>query len=102
MPLPANLTVICLDNAMHGETGGQLGHTGRGADIEAMARGAGLTSAMTIANPDEIAAAKSFLDQALGPRLLVARVQPTPPSDFRRDLDLAACRVRFRDRIRAG
>lgn len=98
---PANLSVICQDNAMHGETGGQPGHTGRAADIETMARGAGLASTLTISLPDEIAAARSFLAEAPGPRLLVARVQQTPPSDFRRDMDLAACRVRFRDRMRA-
>lgn len=99
---PANLTVICMDNAMHGETGGQPGHTGRSADIEAMARGAGLTSALTISAPDQIGAARAFLTREPGPRLLVTRVLPTPPCDFRRDMELAACRVRFRDRMRAG
>lgn len=99
---PANLTVICQDNAMHGETGGQRGHTGRGADIETMARGAGLASALTISAAEEIAAAQAFLVEAPGPRLLIARVLPTPPADYRRDMDLAACRVRFRDRMRAG
>ncbi len=100
---PGNLSIVCLDNGMHGETGGQTGHTSAGADIEAIARGAGMRSTMTIRSPDEVEAARQFLAEASGPRLLVARVLPTPPTAFRRDMDMAACRVRFRDRyLRAG
>ena len=98
---PGNLTIICQDNAMHGETGGQPGHTARGTDIEAMARGAGLTGTLTISAPDELGQARDFLARTPGPRLLVARVRAGPPSDFRRDMDLAACRVRFRDHYRS-
>ena len=99
---PGNLTIICQDNAMHGETGGQRGHTGRGADIEAMARGAGMTSTLTISAPGDLPGAHAFLTEAPGPRLLVARVQAGPPMAYKRDMDLAACRVRFRDHYRSG
>lgn len=93
---PQNLTIVCQDNAMHGETGRQTGHTAGTANLEAIARGAGLTATLTIAEPDQIADAAAFIADAPGPRLLVARVLPTLPSEFKRDLDLAACRVRFR------
>jgi len=99
---PRNLTIVCEDNAMHGETGGQKGHTAGLADLEAMARGAGISSTMTISEVDQIADAAAFIAEAPGPRFLVARVLPTPPCDYKRDMDLAACRIRFRDAFLAG
>ncbi len=97
---PENLTIICEDNARHGETGGQVGHTGGVADLEAIAKGAGLRSVLTISAAAELSKAADFLSQAPGPRLVVARVAATPPAAFKRDMDLAACRVRFRDHHR--
>ena len=82
---------------MHGETGRQSGHTAATANLEDIATGAGLAATLTISEPAQFAAAKAFIDAAPGPRLLVARVLPTEPCDFRRDLDPAACRVRFRN-----
>lgn len=93
---PRNLTVVCLDNSMHGETGGQKGHTAQTADLEGIARASGITSTMTISEPDQVAEAARFIAEAPGPRFLVARILPTPPVAFRRNLDMAACRVRFR------
>ena len=98
---PRNLTIVCQDNGMHGETGGQTGHTAAGADLEAIARGAGLEQALTISTPEEIADAARWIREAPGPRFLVARVMQTPPTAFKRDMDMAACRVRFRDHYRA-
>ncbi len=99
---PQNLTIVCLDNSMHGETGGQKGHTAATANLEAIARGAGITSAMTISEPDQIADAAKFIAEAPGPRFLLARILPTAPSAFKRDLDMAACRVRFKQGLAAG
>ena len=99
---PSNLTIICLDNARHGETGGQSGHTAGGADLAAMARGAGLQSVLTISDSGAVENAARFLVEAPGPRLIVVRVAATPPTAFKRDMDLAACRVRFRDRYLKG
>lgn len=99
---PQNLTIVCTDNAMHGETGRQTGHTAGAANIEAIARGAGIESTLTISEPDEIAAGAAFIKDAPGPRLLVVRVLPTLPSAFKRDMDMAACRVRFRDHFQAN
>lgn len=93
---PGNLAMVCLDNAMHGETGGQTGHTARTTDLEAIARGTGIEQAMTISEPSEIAAAAAFLNDAPGPKFLLCRVLPTAPSAFKRNMDPAECRVRFR------
>jgi phosphonopyruvate decarboxylase len=99
---PRNLTIVCQDNAMHGETGGQTGHTAETANLEAIAKGAGMASTMTISEPAEIRNAAAFIAEAPGPRFLLVRILPTPPCDFRRDLDMAARRVLFRRAFLAG
>jgi len=99
---PQNLTVVCQDNTMHGETGGQRGHTAGATDLETIAQGAGIASTLTISEPGQIADAAAFIAERPGPRFLVVRVLPTPPSDFKRDMDMAACRVRFRQAFLAS
>lgn len=98
---PRNLTIVCEDNSMHGETGGQKGHTAETANLEAIARGAGITSTLTVSEPNKLAEAKAFIANAPGPRFLLIRILPTPPCNFRRNLDLAACRLRFRQKFLA-
>jgi phosphonopyruvate decarboxylase len=94
--MPDNFTIICLDNGIHQETGGQPGHTSRRTDLAKMAEGAGLPSTMTINSPDQLAAAAKFVAEAPAPRFLLARILPGPPSAYKRDWDLAANRLRFR------
>jgi len=94
---PSNLTIICEDNGMHGETGRQTGHTVSTANLEDLAKGTGFSSTMTITQPDEIVDATKFISDAPGPKFLLARVLPTPPADYKRDFDMAACRIRFKD-----
>jgi len=99
---PANLTVVCLDNSMHGETGGQAGHTGIGTDLEMMARGAGIEETMTISEPSEIAGAATFIAEASGPKFLLARVLQTDPCAYKRNMDPAECRSRFKQAYAAS
>lgn len=94
--MPDNLSIICIDNGCHGETGGQAGHTARRTNLALMAEGAGLPSAMTIETREQIPAAAKFLLDAPAPRFLCVRVEPGPPAAYKRDWDLAACRLRFR------
>jgi len=94
--MPDNLTVVCVDNGVHGETGGQPGHTSRRTKLALMAEGAGLPSTMEFERADQFDAAAKFLVEAPAPRLLVARVTAGPPPEYKRDWDLAANRVRFR------
>ena len=93
---PDNLSIVCIDNGLHAETGGQKGHTARGTDLALMAQGAGLASTMTIHDPDQVAAAAAFLREAPAPRFLLARVTDGPPTPYRRNFDPAVCRLRFR------
>ncbi len=95
--MPANLTIVCIDNGVHGETGGQPGHTSRRTNLALMAEGAGLPSTLTIDAPEQIPAAAKFLIEAPAPRFLCVRVQPGPPAAYKRDFDLAACRLRVRE-----
>lgn len=99
---PQNLTIVCQDNSMHGETGGQSGHTASVTNLEIMAQGAGIVSTMTISEPDQIPAALKFISQSPGPRFLLVRVLPTAPSAFKRSMDMASCRIRFQNAFLCG
>ena len=96
---PTNLSIVCIDNGCHGETGGQPGHTAYRTDIEQIAQGAGLTSTMTLSRSSEITQASKFLHQSVSPRFLLCRVMDGPPTNFKRNLDPLLCRVRFKSHV---
>ncbi len=100
--MPGNLSIVCIDNGRHGETGGQPGHTSRRTNLAVMADGAGLPSTLTIDSAVEFADAAKFLIESPAPRFLCVRVAPGPPADYKRDWDLAAGRLRFRKAYLAG
>lgn len=95
--MPENLTIVCVDNGVHGETGGQPGHTSRRTDLARIAEGAGISSVTVLERPDQYPEARAFLETASGPRFLLARVMPGPPTDYRRNWNLAEGRLRFRN-----
>ena len=99
---PQNLSIVCIDNGQHGETGGQKSHTAERTDLELMAKGAGMPATLTISRPQELEAAARFLTESPAPRFLRARVLPGPPSDWKRNWNLADCRTRFRDAVLGG
>ena len=99
---PQNLSIVCIDNGCHGETGGQPGHTAMNTDLALMAKGAGLASTMTANTADDLAEGAKFLIEAAAPRLLVLRVTAGPPTAFVRNLDPAECRLRFRQATLSG
>ena len=94
---PQNLSIVCLDNGCHGETGGQPGHTAMRTDLAKIGTGAGLPSTLTLTGADELNKGARFLVDAKGPRLLVARVTDGPATAYVRNMDPAACRLRFRN-----
>ena len=93
---PQNLTIVCIDNGEHGETGGQPGHTSKRTRLATLAAGAGIASVMTVSKPDELLSARDFLADGIGPKFLWVRVMPGPPADYKRNWDLIECRLRFR------
>jgi thiamine pyrophosphate-dependent acetolactate synthase large subunit-like protein len=51
---PANLSIVVLDNEHYGETGMQKTVTGLGVDLVGMAKSAGLTQSMLVANKSDL------------------------------------------------
>ena len=94
---PPNLAILCIDNGHYGETGYQLSHTSLGVDLTAMAQGAGIVNTHTIENEDDVENGARMLRESNGSSFVLMRVAPTPPPTFKRELDPAVCRTRFRN-----
>jgi thiamine pyrophosphate-dependent acetolactate synthase large subunit-like protein len=74
---PGNLTLVVLDNALYGETGGQPSHVASGADLVAIAKGCGLADGATLGTMAEVgklAARAHRIGRA--PTLAVIKVAP--------------------------
>lgn len=95
--MPDNLSIICVDNGAHGETGGQPGHTSRRTNLAVLAEGAGFPSTFTAAAEADLGAAAKFLAESAAPRFLWVRVKPGPPTDYKRNWDLVEGRLKFRN-----
>ena len=96
---PANLSIVCVDNGHYGETGYQKSHTSLGVDLEKMAVGAGINATRTVTREDQIADASTFIRETNGTTFVCLRVKATDPPSYRRLLDPAACRSRFRSAL---
>lgn len=93
---PANLSILCVDNGRYGETGYQKSHTSLGVDLEKIAIGAGIKATRTVSRREDIPEAAKMMRDTNGTAFVCVRVAPTDPPSFRRLLDPAACRTRFR------
>ena len=93
---PPNLSILCVDNGHYGETGYQKSHTSLGVDLEKIAAGAGIRATCTVTKREEIPDAARMLRETAGVAFVCLRVAPTEPPAFKRLLDPAACRIRFR------
>ena len=100
---PQNLSLAVLDNGHFGETGMQRSHSGLGAKLDEIARGAGIASVATITDIQGIATFRNDVHRlGGGPKLGLIRIstdhvdRALPPRDgvflknrFRRHLGLA-------------
>jgi len=93
---PANLSIVCVDNGHYGETGYQKSHTSLGVDLEKMAAGAGIKRTRTVATEGEIAEGARLLREGNGTAFVVLRVKPDDPPSYKRNMEPASCRIRFR------
>ena len=93
---PANLTILCVDNGHYGETGYQKSHTSLGVDLEKIAAGSGLKRTRTLAREADLAEGGRMLREGNGTAFIVLKVKPDDPPPYKRDMDPASCRVRFR------
>jgi hypothetical protein len=93
---PANLAILCVDNGHYGETGYQKSHTSLGVDLEKIAAGSGIKRTRTISSERELAEGGRMLREGNGAAFVVLKVKPDDPPPFKRNLDPASCRERFR------
>jgi phosphonopyruvate decarboxylase len=98
---PPNLSIVCVDNGHYGETGYQKSHTSLGVDLEKMAIGAGIQRTRTVNTEAEIADGARLLREGNGTSFVLLRVKPTDPPSFKRDLDPATGRTRFKAALAA-
>jgi thiamine pyrophosphate-dependent acetolactate synthase large subunit-like protein len=96
---PPNYSIICVDNGHYGETGYQTSHTGRGVDLETIARGARIAATATVNREEDIEHAAKVVRQGDGTSFVLLRVTKEESAPRKRDLDASACRVRFRDAL---
>ena len=88
-----------MDNGHYGETGNQKSHTSLGVDLEKMAIGAGIKATRSVAREDEIVDASRLIRESNATAFVCLRVKATNPPSYRRVLDPAACRNRFRSAL---
>jgi thiamine pyrophosphate-dependent acetolactate synthase large subunit-like protein len=75
---PANLTIVVMDNSVYQITGAQPTATAHGADLAAIARGAGISNSAWAADEADF---DQLFDAALakgGPSLIAARIDDQP------------------------
>ena len=93
---PANLAILCVDNGHYGETGYQKSHTSLGTDLEKIAIGSGIKRTRTVASEVDLADVARLLREGNGTAFVVLKVRPDDPPPYKRNMDPAACRHRFR------
>jgi thiamine pyrophosphate-dependent acetolactate synthase large subunit-like protein len=93
---PPNLSIVCVDNGHYGETGYQKSHTSLGVDLEKIAAGSGIKRTLTIEKEAEITGGARLIREGNGASFVLLRVKPTEPPAYKRDLDPANTRTRFR------
>ena len=96
---PSNLSILVVDNGIYQETGGQPTHTARGANIELMARGAGIRNAITIDSENDIETGSKILRDQSETNLVVVRVSPVIAPRFPRENDANVIRARFKSNL---
>jgi thiamine pyrophosphate-dependent acetolactate synthase large subunit-like protein len=100
--VPKNLTVVCVDNGGHGETGGQDGHTSARTNLAKVAEGFGFEKVLTVSSEAGLKDAAEFVAAGDGPRFLWLRVMAGEPTKFKRNLNPMECRVRFKNAFQAA
>lgn len=93
---PANLTVVCVDNAHYGETGNQDSHTGFGVQLDRIAAGAGFPVVHTINTEADLAEGKRILREGGNLAFVLLRVKDGPALRVKRNMHPSVSRDRFR------
>lgn len=98
---PANLAIAVLDNEAYVETGGQPTATAGPTDLEAVAKGCGISRTCQVTEESEAGALRTFLMESPGPAFaLIKVVAESLPLRFPYSFDGAEAINRFRDAAR--
>jgi thiamine pyrophosphate-dependent acetolactate synthase large subunit-like protein len=93
---PPNLSIVCVDNGVYGETGNQVSHTGRGVGLDKIAAATGIPVVLTVNTDADFAEGAQALRQGNGTAFVLLRVTQDEPPQVGRNMDAAFCRSRFR------
>lgn len=91
-----NLSIVCVDNGHYQETGDQESHTSQGVDLAAIAAGSGIKTCRTVTTMEEVEDARSLLAGANDACFIHLKIDRTPPPVYKRDMDAANVKTRFR------
>jgi len=97
---PKNLIIICIDNGLYQETGGQRSHTGLGVNLSKVAEGCGIPIVFSIVNEKELNKGSLLIDNNLdGPIFILLKVNEEKPPQYSRNWNASEEKVKFRKNL---
>ena len=97
---PKNLIIICIDNGLYQETGGQKSHTGLGVNLSKVAEGCGIPNVLSIVNEQELNKGSLLIDNNLdGPIFILLKVSDKKPPQYSRNWNASEEKVKFRKNL---
>jgi thiamine pyrophosphate-dependent acetolactate synthase large subunit-like protein len=96
---PSNLSVVCVDNALYQETGGQPSHTSMGVDLATIASGSGFPVTRDVSTEAELEEAAGVLRQTNSPAFVLLRVDESEAPKRKRNLHAAETKTAFREAL---
>ena len=97
---PKNLIVICVDNSLYLETGGQKSHTGLGVDLDVVSQGCGFLKTKTITNEDELLQGARLVNNNFnGPTFILLKVNQSKPPQYSRNWNASQAKIKFRQNL---
>ena len=97
---PKNLIIICIDNGLYQETGGQKSHTGLGVNLSKVAEGCGIPNVLSIMNEQELNKGSLLIDNNLdGPIFILLKVSEKKPPQYSRNWNASEEKVKFRKNL---
>ena len=97
---PKNLIIICVDNSLYLETGGQKSHTGLGVDLDVVSQGCGFLKTKTITNEDEVLQGARLVNNNFnGPTFILLKVNQSKPPQYSRNWNASQAKIKFRQNL---
>ena len=96
---PPNFSIVCVDNALYQETGGQTSHTGLGVELAHVAEGCGIAVTRDVRDETQIEEASELLRKGNGATFILLRVDDTPSPKGIRNLHATETKTAFREMV---